>query len=150
MNKTLFFSSWCSYAFILVSLTKVSLKFGCTLQTDNSFTRDINQKRGQFIAKIHSLNQEFYFADSTVLIKLYNLYATSIYGSNLWNLFSNDVFRIYSSWNSAVRTVFKLPNTCHRYFIEPVSQSSHLMTMFCSRFVSYISSLENSSKICII
>ena len=36
------------------------------------FTRDINHKRGQFIAKIHSLNQEFYFADSTVLIKLYN------------------------------------------------------------------------------
>ena len=122
---------------------------GCTLQTDNSFTRDINQKRGQFIAKIHSLNQEFYFADSTVLIKLYNLYATSIYGSNLWNLFSNDVFRIYSSWNTAVRIVFKLPNTCHRYFIEPLSQSSHLMTMFCSRFVSFISSLENSSKICI-
>ena len=85
----------------------------------------------------------------TVLIKLYNLYATSIYGSNLWNLFPNDVFRIYSSWNTAVRIVFKLPNTCNRYFIEPLSQSSHLMTMLCSRFVSFISSLENSSKICI-
>ena len=59
---------------------------GSTLQTDISFTRDINQKRGQFIAKIHSLNQEFYFAESSVLIKFDNLYATSIYGSNLWNL----------------------------------------------------------------
>ena len=41
----------------------------CTLQTDNSFTRDINQKRGHFIVKIHPLNQKFYFAESSVLIK---------------------------------------------------------------------------------
>ena len=58
----------------------------------------------------------------------------------------NNAFRIYESWNTAVKIVFKLPNTCHRYFIEPLSQSSHLMTMLCSRFVSIIFSLY---QICI-
>ena len=74
------------------------------------------------------------------------VYMDPIYGT----YFRIDVFRIYSSCNTAVRIVFKLTNTCHRYFIQPLSLSSHLMTMFCSRFVSFISLLENSSKIFLI
>ena len=63
-------------------------------------------KRGRFIGKVNSLLQEFHFVDSTVFIKLLNIYASSFYGSSLWNLYSPEVERIYKSWNVTVRNVF--------------------------------------------
>ena len=42
---------------------------GNILECDNSFTRDCQIKRGQFIGKLHSLNQEFYCATSNVKTK---------------------------------------------------------------------------------
>ena len=47
---------------------------GHILQNDNSMNIDCNIKRGQFIGKVHSLLQEFYFSSPTVLMKLVNIY----------------------------------------------------------------------------
>ena len=58
---------------------------GNILQCDNSLSKDCTLKRAQFISKVHSLNQEY----STV-VKLYNIYAFSFYGSSLWKLNSED------------------------------------------------------------
>ena len=61
---------------------------GNLFQSDNSMTRDCKLKRAKFISIIHSLNQEFNFSEPTMVVKLYNIYASSVYGSNLWDLFS--------------------------------------------------------------
>ena len=60
---------------------------GCYLQGNNSMTNDCDIKRGQFIGKIHSLSQEFYFVTPSVLVKFYNIYTTAFFGSNLYDLF---------------------------------------------------------------
>ena len=65
---------------------------GFKLQTDNSFTRDIKQKRGQLIAKIQSLYQEFHYADKSVMIKLYSFYICMIMDA----VFMDLIYRIYS------------------------------------------------------
>ena len=43
---------------------------GNVLQSDNSMTIDCNKKRAILISKIHSLNQEFYFNNPDVILKL--------------------------------------------------------------------------------
>ena len=73
---------------------------GNILQSDNSMKMDCVMNRGRF---------------SSVFVRLLNLYASSIYGSNLWDLYSVDVERIYKSWNVTMRNVFNLPWTTHRY-----------------------------------
>ena len=88
---------------------------GNILQCENDMVLDVGLKRAKFIGKVHSLNQELHFCNSDVLIKLYNIYCCSFYGSNLFDLFSDTLERLYCSWNTAVRVAFKLPNTTHTY-----------------------------------
>ena len=107
------------------------------LQSDNSMRSDILAKRAKLIGKINSLIQEFRFVDSSVLLRILEIYVTSFYGSCLWDLYSPEVKKIYSSWNVTMRNVFSLPWTSHRYFIESVSDTRHPKTMLCSRLVKF-------------
>ena len=120
---------------------------GTILEQNNSMFKDCNVKRAKFISKIHSLNQEFHFAHPNTVIRLYNIYACSFYGSNLWDLYSDNVNRIYSSWNVATKVLFKLPYGTHRYFIEPLTETVHVKPMLCSRFVSFFESLTKCNKL---
>ena len=96
---------------------------GNILQSDNSMSNDCSMKRGCFISKVHSLNQELYFV--VFVMRMYNMYACSFNGSNLWDLFGRDINRLYSSWNMAVKVLFNLRRETHRYFIEPISENVH-------------------------
>ena len=68
------------------------------------------------------------------------------YGSNLWNLYSPEVKKIFSSWNVTIRNIFKLPRATHRYFIQELSNSSHPKTMLCSRMIKFWHSLRTCNK----
>ena len=69
---------------------------GNLLEFDNSMKTDCVLKRGKFIGKINSLLQEFHYVEPQIMIKLINIYCTSFYGSNLWNIYSKEVTRIFS------------------------------------------------------
>ena len=79
-------------------------------------------------------------------MKLFNIYTKSFYGSNLYDLFSNECNRLYTSWNIAVRDCFQVSRLTHRYLIEQISQSMHPQVALCSRFINYDKSLLTSSK----
>ena len=107
-------------------------------------TIDCNKKRAIFISKIHSLNQEFYFNSSDVILKLYNIYCCSFYGSSIWDL---GVPKLYTAWNTAIRILFNVPRDTHRHLIESISQCLHVKTMLASRCVSFYETIEASSKL---
>ena len=46
------------------------------------------QKRGRLIGKLNSLSHEFHYVEPNVFVKILNIYATSFYGSSLWDIFS--------------------------------------------------------------
>ena len=117
-----------------------------TLQSDNKMTIDISIKRGAFIAKINSLLQEFQFGNSEVLTKLMNTYATSLYGSNTWDIFSKDCEKLYTSFNVAIRQILNVDRRTHRYLIEELSECHHLKTMLASRYVSFYKMLTETVK----
>ena len=70
---------------------------GNTLESNNSMKTDCLQKRGKFIGKIHCLLQEFHYVDPPVLLRILNTHVISFYGSNLRDIFSKDVIRVFSS-----------------------------------------------------
>ena len=108
---------------------------------------DIAVKRGKFIGKLNSLLQEFHFAEPEVFMKLLNFYCSTFYGSNLWNLYSAEVDKIFKSWNVTVRNVSNLPFTTHRYVIEPKSSCMHPKVMLASCYITFIDSLRSSHKL---
>ena len=119
---------------------------GNILDYENSMKKDCLTKRGNLIGKVNSLFQEFTYVTPTVMMKILNIYATSFYGSSLWDLYSDEVTRIFSSWNVTVRNVYNIPWTTHRYLIEGVSNSVHPKTMMCSRLVKFLEGLKSCSK----
>ena len=107
---------------------------------------DCTQKRGKFIGKVNSLLKELHFVDPNVMVKLLTIYTTSFYGSNLWDLYSSSVDRIYKSWNVTIRNVFNLPWRTHRYWIEILSGCSHPKILLLSRYVKFVKSMTSSLK----
>ena len=99
------------------------------MQCDNSMKVNYTLNRGRFIGKVNSLLQEFHFVEPKVKIKLLNIFASSFYGSGLWDLQSAECERLYKSWNVAVRIGFGVPPSTHRYLIEPLSGTPHAKTM---------------------
>ena len=98
---------------------------------------------------MNSLLQEFHFVKSEVIVKMFNIYVTSFYGSGLWDLYSKEVERLYKAWNVSIRHALRIPNTTHRYLIEPLSRSMHPKVMLSSRLVSFKDTIVNSSKLMI-
>ena len=122
------------------------LHLGITLQCDNSMKRDINKKRCIFNNKLNSLLQEFHSASPTILLKCANTYALSFPGSQIWDLFNEECEKLYRSWNVMIRKIYNLNRCTHRYLIEPLSDTYHLKTALCSRFVKFSKTLTGSNK----
>ena len=124
-----------------------SLKLlGNIMESDNSMKMDCDIKRCKFIGKIHSINQEFGFASPEVKMKLFNIYATSYYGSSLYQLYSDQCNKLYSAYNICVRDAFSVPRRTHNYLIETISECVHPKIMIMSRFVTFIDTLLKSNK----
>ena len=122
---------------------------GNILERNNSFEKDIRSKKGTFISRVHSILQEFSFANPLVKLKMISIYATSFYGSSLWDFFNGQCDKLYTAWNNAIRDTFSLPRMSHRYLIEELSGHLHPKVMLCSRFLQFHSSLLNSGKSCL-
>ena len=66
---------------------------GNILQANNKMSADCSSKRAKFISKVHSLNQEFNYADPYTILKLYDIYIRDFCGSNIWDLYSMLIFK---------------------------------------------------------
>ena len=120
---------------------------GHTLQTDNSMTIDMNHKRGIFIGKVNSLMQEFHYAAPHVLLRLVHSYACNLYGSNTWDIFSNECQKICTSYNFAVRNIYNLPRRTHRYLLESLTDLPHLYVQLLSRYVTFSKALLSNDAL---
>ena len=101
----------------------------------------------RFIGKYYSLRQEFGFLQPDKFFDIINIYATSFYGSNLWLFSGNN--KVFSNWSKMIKLNWGLPWAAHKYFLEEVSQSTHLKTKLFLRFLSFVKSSRESSKTCL-
>ena len=95
---------------------------GCKI-TDNTngLSKDIMEKRAQYINRANELDQEFYFAHTSTRVLINNIFNTSFYGSQVWNLFDCEAVRVEKTWNVSQRLILSLPRNSHSYFIDPLS-----------------------------
>ena len=120
---------------------------GHLVHRDETMFHDLASKRAQFISKYHALNQEFGSQDPSVLIKLIRIYLCSFYGSNLWDLYSESTNKLFITWNTTIRDLYKLPFATHRYILEDLVDGPHLRTSLLRRFIKFYSSLRDCFKL---
>ena len=119
---------------------------GHTFESENNLSNDTRDKKFKFIGKVSTLSQEFYFVNPEVRVALYDKYASSFYGSNLWNLFCQETEKVYAACNVSIRQAFNLPFSTHRYLIQSLIEHPHIKVQLCSRFIKFVENNDNCCK----
>ena len=119
---------------------------GHYIYTDESMSHDTLIKRAVFISNVHALRQELGYQDPEVFLQLAQTYLGSMYGSNLWDLYSPAASRVYTSWNIMTRTSFNLPYATHRYILYNMTNIPHIRISLIKRFIKFYSRLESSFR----
>ena len=70
---------------------------GHVISTDESTCPDMLLKKRELNGKIHSLRQEFGSLEPTVFIKLVRIFLLHLYGCTLWDLFSEETNKLWST-----------------------------------------------------
>ena len=109
-------------------------------------TQDLMEKRAVYINRNNELLQEFWFAHPSTIIRTNNIFNTSLYGSVLWDLFGKEAERLEKSWNISQRLMLGLHRKTHRYFLEPVSETKHIIFHLYKRFLTFIANILQNKK----
>ena len=107
---------------------------------------DLLQKRGIFFDSVHKIQNQFGSYHPDMVMKLIGMYCTSMYGSSLWEYYSDEFQKLTRSWNTVTKMVYKLPYATHTKFIESLCPLPHLGSVLEGRYVGFLESLDQSSK----
>ena len=95
---------------------------------------------------MHQVLQQFGYLEPKLVINLLSVYSTALYGSNLWQLNSDEYQKLLRSWNTAVKIIHDLPYSTHVRLLEPLSPVPHLESVLTSRYVGFVENLSKSAK----
>ena len=126
---------------------KTTKHLGCKIG-DNicGLKDDLIEKRAIYINKVNELTQEFHFAHPLTKVRINNIFNSYFYGSSLWDLFGKEAIQLEKSWNVSQRIMLGIPRNSHRYFIEPLSDTKHIMLSLFKRYIKFIDNIQSSSK----
>ena len=108
--------------------------------------QDLLEKRAMYIARNNELSQEFYYAHPKTKIWINNVYNTSFYGAPLWDISSRNFEKLEKTWNVSIRTMLSLPRNTHRYLLEPLAETPHIIKFLWKRFVTFVGSIADGNK----
>ena len=103
------------------------------------------RKRTLYI-KVNELNEKFHYAHPLTKVEVNNIFITHFYGSQLWDLFSAEANRLEKTWNISQRIMLGILRNTHLFFIEPLTETQHIKLSLLKRFVSFVNSIESSTK----
>ena len=120
--------------------TTITNTIGCRMD------QDLLEKRATYIAKNNELNQEFHYAHPKTKVWINKVFNTSFYGAPLWDMFSKNFEKLEKSWNVSNRIMLSLPRNTHRYFIEPLTETEHIIKSLWKRFLKFVGNITIGKK----
>ena len=105
---------------------------------------DLLQKRAIFFDRVHQHIQRYGYCDPRLVCELVKIFATSFYGSVLWQLDCKEHEQLNRSWNTTLKMIFKLPYSCHTRFLESLTEIPHLQSVLHSRYVGFMKKVGES------
>ena len=122
---------------------------GNTILDHKGMGQDTIQKRAAYISRSNELVQELHFAHPKTLVKVNNIYNSHFYGSMLWDMFGKETDMVYKTWNVSQRIMHGLDRKTHKYLIEPVSETKHIMFVIQKNFMNFTKRIAASKKLAI-
>ena len=86
------------------------------------------------------------------LVSMTLIWSFNLYGSPLWQLYSEEHQKLNRSWNTAVKLIWELPYATHTRLLEDLCPVSHLEHVLLSRYIGFIQNLckSNEEILCLI
>ena len=131
---------------IMLPWVKSAIHLGHTITTHDVTNFDVLSHKAIFNSKVHELRQELGDQHPEVFISMVQTYLTSMYGSNLWELYHASANKLYSAWNFLIKNAFNLPYPTHRYITFNITNKTHIRVSLLRRFVNFYTALALCPK----
>ena len=118
-------------------------------EREKILTKDVLEKRAQYIQRNNELLQEFAYTSCSTKAFINRTFNSHVYGSILWNLYGREAKMMINTWSTSMRKMYRLDRRTHRYLLEPISEMEHLKSALMKRFLSFTEKLVNSPKIAV-
>ena len=111
------------------------------LSEDGTMRRDTVEKRACFIDSSVKIRETFHLTHPREQIQAIEKYCTSIYGSNLYDLNSNEFNMISSAWKTGVKLAWGVHRGCRTYLQVLAPEITSLRVNLLLRFRTFFRSL---------
>ena len=120
-----------------------ALHLGHELHQECKMDYDVTIKRAQYIETAMDIQDTFYFGRPQEILRAIQVYGGHWYGSMLWDLYGEKVGQLCRSWNTSVKTAWRLPRSTHTFIVENLLARDFLTVkqQLVGRFVNFLKSL---------
>ena len=107
---------------------------------------DCKIKRSRFIDNSTWIRETFEFAHPNHILSAIQVYASHLFGSNLWSLYGPWASKTWRSWDNAVKRVWDLPLATHRELVRKYLSKNFisLRDKYIPEFIGFFQSLLTS------
>ena len=88
---------------------------GHEIHESGTMDQDTRIKRANFIQESVDIRETFAFANPVEVLRAVKVYASSFYGSMLWDLQGNLAKQVFHAWNTCVKLAWHVPRQTHTY-----------------------------------
>ena len=119
---------------------------GQEIHESGTMDLDTRVKRANFIEQSTEIRETFSFASPVEVLQAVKVYASSWFGSMLWELGGDTVKQVFSAWNTCLKLAWNVPRQTHTYFADHLLGSgiSHAKTDILAEYVGFFHSLRSS------
>ena len=108
---------------------------------------DTRSKISAFIRYVNKVKANFGHLQKYVLCKLFKIYCSSVYGSQILKINSLYFKNVCICWNKAVRRIVNVPYTTHTWMLGPILNQTHISTQLIKRYIRFLFGLASSHNI---
>ena len=74
----------------------------------------------------------------SVLVRLFKTYCYTFYGAQMWQINSQSIYSVCTSWNKGVRRILNLPHHAHTWILGPLLKQNHFKKQFIARTLRFL------------
>ena len=126
---------------ILLKWSSHAKHLGITLASDLSETKEIMNKKGDFIGRVNTIMANVPCAPDDIILPLFRSQCCHHYGCQAWDLSDSKTKDYYTTWNRAVRRLLNLPIQTHRRYLPRLAKMPNAESQVFSRFVKQIKTM---------
>ena len=119
---------------------------GHTLHESGTMDQDVRVARAKLIHQLVDTQHSFSFASPVEILRAYQVYCSSHYGSMLWDMSGDSATQYFNSWTTGVKLAWQCPRATRTYLVQQVLACGGISAKadIMSRYSKFFLSLRNS------